>query len=193
MNWWNHRFSQNMNENLSGFLPCSKVALGCLSWLLCNNPGVSSHNLALERLYPVVCRAEILTIFGRNDDFINSFWNLLIFRIIWIKGEKENVIPSHLCCITFATSWDAALIRSVVSWSVTLLTATSAKLLSISAFWFFSFSSAESALKVDFFYQCSRRITVLTSFFLSKPIKKSTYEWISLDLSPNLFRHKFSN
>ena len=30
------------------------------------------------------CRAEILTIFGwyfgRNDDFINSFWNLLTFR-----------------------------------------------------------------------------------------------------------------
>ena len=42
---WSHRFSQNTNEKLSGFLPC-------------------------------VVRAEIFrSYFGRNDDFINSFWN----------------------------------------------------------------------------------------------------------------------
>ena len=53
MNLWSHRFSQNTNEKLSRFLP-------------------SLH------------RAEILTIFcsyfGRNDDFINSFWNWLTFN-----------------------------------------------------------------------------------------------------------------
>ena len=50
MNLWIHRFSQNTNEKLSGFLTCE-------------------------------VRAEILTFFfsyfGRNDDFINSIWNLL--------------------------------------------------------------------------------------------------------------------
>ena len=38
-----------------------------------------------QDFFPVYCRAEILTIFrsyfGRNDDFINSFWNLLTFRM----------------------------------------------------------------------------------------------------------------
>ena len=56
MNLWSHRFSQNTNKKLSGFLP-------------------SLH------------RAEILTIFrsyfGRNDDFINSFWSLLTFTHIF--------------------------------------------------------------------------------------------------------------
>ena len=62
MNLWSHRFSQNMNQKLYGFLPCS----------------VAQY------------RAEILTIFGtyfgRNDDFIDSFLNLLTFkkaRKIW--------------------------------------------------------------------------------------------------------------
>ena len=54
MNLWSQRFSQNTNKKLSRFLP-------------------SLH------------RAEILTIFrlyfGRNDDFINSFWNCLTFSI----------------------------------------------------------------------------------------------------------------
>ena len=54
MNWWRHRFSQNMNKKLSRFLPCA-------------------------------VRAEILTFFcsycWRNYDFINSFWNLLTFRL----------------------------------------------------------------------------------------------------------------
>ena len=48
MNLWRHHFSQNMNKKFSGFLPC-------------------------------VVREEISTIFclyfGRNGDFINSFWN----------------------------------------------------------------------------------------------------------------------
>ena len=56
MNLWSHRFSQNINQILQGFLPCT----------------VPHY------------RAEILTIlgsyFGRNNDFINSFWNLLTFR-----------------------------------------------------------------------------------------------------------------
>ena len=47
MNLWSHRFSQNTNEKLLRFLPCT-------------------------------VRAEILFVscsyFGRNDDFISSFW-----------------------------------------------------------------------------------------------------------------------
>ena len=53
MNLWSYLFSKNTNEKLSRFL-------------------TSLH------------RAEILTIFrsyfGRNDDFINSFWNGLTFK-----------------------------------------------------------------------------------------------------------------
>ena len=63
MNLWSHCFSQNMNEKLSGFLPC-------------------------------IVRAEILAIFcsyfGRNDDFINSFWNCLTFKA---PQELSNTIP----------------------------------------------------------------------------------------------------
>ena len=55
MNSWSHCFFQNMNQIIKGILPCT------------------------EPHY----RAEILTIFGsyfgRNYDFINSFWNLLTF------------------------------------------------------------------------------------------------------------------
>ena len=43
-------------------------------------------------IYPEVYRAEILTVFcsyfGRNDNFINSFWNLLTFSIFW-NGIKR--------------------------------------------------------------------------------------------------------
>ena len=60
MNLWGQCFSQNTNKKLSGFLPyCSEA-----------------HS-----------RAEILIIFrsyfGRNNDFINSFWNCLIFSAIY--------------------------------------------------------------------------------------------------------------
>ena len=61
MNLWSHRFSQNMNKKLTGFLPC-------------------------------VVRAEILTMFcsyfGRNDDFINPFWNWLTFRVCGVSRKK---------------------------------------------------------------------------------------------------------
>ena len=55
MNLWSHRFSQNMNKKLSRFLPS-------LHW---------AETLTIFRSY-----------FGRNDDFINSFWNLLTFRSV---------------------------------------------------------------------------------------------------------------
>ena len=32
MNLWSHRFSQNMNEKLSAFLPCSELHAGQKSW-----------------------------------------------------------------------------------------------------------------------------------------------------------------
>ena len=55
MNLLSHRFSQNANKKLSRFRSC-------------------------------VVRAEFLTIFrsyfGRNDDFINSFWNWLTFSLV---------------------------------------------------------------------------------------------------------------
>ena len=66
MNLWNHRFTQNPNKKLSGFLPC-------------------------------VVRAEIFTIFcsdfGRNDDYINSFWNWLTFT-----SPSGNKSPSSKTC-----------------------------------------------------------------------------------------------
>ena len=72
MNLWNHCFSQNTNKKLSGFLPC-------------------------------VMRAEILTIycsyFGRNDDFIYLFWNLLTFsEINWYQNEL-------LCPMSYVHIW----------------------------------------------------------------------------------------
>ena len=61
MDLWSHCFSQNMDQKMQGFLPC------CVAQY----------------------RAEIITIFssyfGRNDNFINSFWNLLTF-----KGKKNS-------------------------------------------------------------------------------------------------------
>ena len=72
MNLWSHRFSQNVNKKLSGFL--------------------HSHY-----------RAEILTIFGshfgRNDDFINSFWNLLTF-----STRQLSVVPGSLSSVA---GWQA--------------------------------------------------------------------------------------
>ena len=64
MNFWSHCFSQNMNQKLYGFLPCS----------------VAQY------------RTGILTIFGsyfgRKDDFINSFWNLLTFNFYNLSSQK---------------------------------------------------------------------------------------------------------
>ena len=70
MNVWSHPFSQNMNKKLS-------------------------------RLPPSLHTTEILTnfslYFGRTDDFINSFWNCLTFRI------RQILILMHLggmyCCL----------------------------------------------------------------------------------------------
>ena len=53
MNLWSHRFSQNTNEKLSGFLPCEVRA----------------------EILTIFC-----SYFGRNDDFTNSFWNELTFN-----------------------------------------------------------------------------------------------------------------
>ena len=48
----------------------------------------------LSWFLPCVERAEILTIFpsyfGWNDDFINSFWNLLTIRLV-VKNEQKLV------------------------------------------------------------------------------------------------------
>ena len=55
MSLWSHCFSQNMNRKLQGFLPCTV-------------PHYSAEILTLFGSY-----------FGRNDDFIDSFWNLLTF------------------------------------------------------------------------------------------------------------------
>ena len=71
MNLWSHRVSQNTNKKLSTFLP-------------------SLH------------RAEILTIFcsyfGKNDDFMNPFWNYLTFSIqLWklIKSGLNFLIRQY--------------------------------------------------------------------------------------------------
>ena len=53
-------------------------------------------NKKLSRFLPPLHRAEILTIFclyfGRNDDFINSFWNCLIFNTPLPKVRQSNLI-----------------------------------------------------------------------------------------------------
>ena len=56
MNLWSHRFSQNTNEKLSGFLPC----------------------VVRAEILTIFC-----SYFGRNDDLINSFWNCLTFSNVW--------------------------------------------------------------------------------------------------------------
>ena len=72
-------FSQNMNEKWLGFLPC-----------------IVLH---------YCCRAEILTIFcsyfGRIDDLINSFRNLLTFRKRNVVNKTQfllSLLPSF--CLT---------------------------------------------------------------------------------------------
>ena len=77
MNLWSHRFSQNMNKKVSGFRPLQY-------------------------------RTEILTIFcsylGRNDDFINSFWNHLNFSFPadWhTKGSSFAKKVSASDCLEF--------------------------------------------------------------------------------------------
>ena len=73
MNWWSHRFSQNMNQKLQRFLPCS----------------VAQY------------RAEILTIFGsyfgRNDDFINSFCNFPTFSSLYTQCTLFDMTKLSLC------------------------------------------------------------------------------------------------
>ena len=58
----------------------------------------------------VVCRVEILTIFhsyfGRNDDFINSFWNLLKFTSYYLHSSLMRhflltQIKSNIVCLNF--------------------------------------------------------------------------------------------
>ena len=78
MNLWSHSFSQNTNEKLSGFLPC-KV------------------------------RVKILTIFcsyfGRNDDFIKSYWNQLTFSIFVIQNRKLSINGSIKSTAILAEAW----------------------------------------------------------------------------------------
>ena len=88
MNLWGHRFSQNANLKLQGFLPYQtnkdrsqkKTAYTQQKTIKkCHNPCLFG-------------RAEILVIFGlhfgRNDDLINSFWIKLTFRTLIEKLQK---------------------------------------------------------------------------------------------------------
>ena len=66
VNIWSHRFSQNTNKKLSGFLPC----------------------VVRAEILTVFC-----SYFVRNDDFINSFWNQLTFsKAIEVSILGNNVI-----------------------------------------------------------------------------------------------------
>ena len=58
-------------------------------------------NKKCSRFLPSLHRAEILTIFcsyfGRNDDFINLFWNLLTFTYsITISGETQKSLKMSM-------------------------------------------------------------------------------------------------
>ena len=78
MSLWSHRFSQSLNQILY---------------------------VRISALYTVPhYRAEILTIFGsyfgRNDDFIISFWKLLTFSNIQVLTSNKigwNVCCTHAC------------------------------------------------------------------------------------------------
>ena len=78
MNLWSHRFFQNMNKKLLRFLPSLPTQS--------RNPEIFCSYL------------------GRNDDFINSLWNLLTFRCLKFRNvyfalprrSCENInFPAH--------------------------------------------------------------------------------------------------
>ena len=74
MNLWSHHFSQDMNEKVSGFLPC----------------------VVRAEILTILC-----SYFGRNDDFINSSWNCLTFRykIFCLAIEQylaQNILNVHI-------------------------------------------------------------------------------------------------
>ena len=92
---------------------------------------------------PVYCRAEILTIFcsyfGRNDDFINSFWNLLIFTMLpfdqkrkpWVnnninnfnKSGKKNCPCRILICHYIISQCTKLQLHSAKRWKVQVFSA----------------------------------------------------------------------
>ena len=112
MNLWGHQFYQNMNKKLSGFQPYSSS----------------------EAHY----RAEIPTIFcsyfGRNDDSINLFWNLLTFSLLFFSFSFQDKI----LLLQLWGHWNSLqyLLEEKPLWNLILL---------VGAFWFscrylFSFS-----------------------------------------------------
>ena len=66
MNLWSHRFSQNTNKKLSGFL--SFVVRAEILTIFCSY-------------------------FGRKDDFINTFWILLTFKKASNRGCHNSIHP----------------------------------------------------------------------------------------------------
>ena len=74
MNLWGHRYSQNANQKLQGFLPyqTNKDRSTFFDDFLVNAGSFFGYDPCLFG------KAEILVIlglyFGRNDDLIDSFW-----------------------------------------------------------------------------------------------------------------------
>ena len=79
-----HRFSKNMNQKLWGFLPCSVAQ------------------------YPIFG-----SYFGRKDDFINSFWNLLTFNLPKVKYAWPSTAEFDRICAEI-------IFREVISSNFTL-------------------------------------------------------------------------
>ena len=113
MNLWSHCFSKkNMNAKLSWFLPCS-------------------------------VRAEILTIFcsyfGRNDDFINSFWSLLTFRgCLWPSSHVRGILTIlalNKCLKTYKTMDTASLNCFTTAGEIVRLLVNGTKVLLNSSFY----------------------------------------------------------
>ena len=84
----------------------SNVFWSCIWIIIGNGQLISERNWSHRRFLPsyILLRAEILTIFcsyfGRTDNFINSFWNLLTF--------------TSLCCIS--CTWKRMCVSTIVLW-----------------------------------------------------------------------------
>ena len=155
MKSWSHCFSKNMNQILLGF--CS-------------------------------VRAEILTIFGsyfgRNDDFINSFCNLLTFRRGRNSHFKRNTIKYVLTFLSglfhnITLFWAYLIPRALLLWA--LLTSKFHAWLSFISFMvsFLPLLICHNAMRWKMFW---RTKTAVYKTYVT--MMSWVRQWVDLDLIP---------